>query len=123
MSTKYRIEPKPEGRRHFKAIFEGTEEEVKAWLANPPIPTTTCIRGTNGTYHQLATASRHHLVVTEQVADTSRMNDRDQMPMYWRESNTVTTVASMETADGCRLIERWDNKPAGSLTPSRSYDR
>ena len=121
---KYRIEPKPERKMRFRAFLETENlEEVKAWLANPPVEVTTRTRGTDGTYHQLATPSYHDIIVSSLRSDASAMDDCDNVPMRWMETEEVSTVVSMETEDGCRQIERWNGQPAGTLTPCAAYDR
>lgn len=121
---KYRIEPKPERKMRFRAFLETENlEEVKVWLANPPVKVTTRIRGTDGTYHQLTTLSYHDIIVSSYRADASSMDDCDNVPMRWMETNEVSTVASMETEDGCRQIEIWNGEPAGKRTPRPTYDR
>ena len=105
----------------FRALLETENlDEVKAWLANPPVKVTTRIRGTDGTYHQLATPSYHDIIVSSLRADASAMDDCDNIPMRWMETNEVSTVASMETDDGCRQIERWNGKPRRHAHTPRS---
>lgn len=121
---KYRIEPKPEGNRRFRALLETDNlEEVKEWLANPPIKVTTRCRGTDGTYHQLALPSYHDIIVFALHFDPSAMDDCDNVPMRWMPTSEVSTVASMETEEGCRQIERWNGELAGKRTPRAAYDR
>ena len=108
----------------FRALLETENlEEVKAWLANPPVKVTTRTRGTDGTYHQLATTSYHDIVVSSLRADASAMDDCDNVPMRWMETGEVSTVASMQTEDGCRQIERWNGEATGTRTPRQAYDR
>lgn len=115
---KYRIELKPERKMRFRALLETENlEEVKAWLANPPVKVTTRLRGTDGTYHQLATPSYHDIIVSSLHSDASAMDDCDNIPMRWLENKEVSTVASMETEEGCRQIERWNGEPIGKRTP------
>ena len=108
----------------FRALLETENlEEVKAWLANPPVKATTRTRGTDGTYHQLATTSYHDIIVSELRRDASAMDYNDNIPLRWMESRAVSTVASMETEEGCRQIERWNGEPVGKRTPRAAYDR
>lgn len=121
---KYRIEPKPERKMRFRAFLETENlDEVKAWIANPNVPVTTRVRGTDGTYHQLATTSYHDIIVSELRRDASAMDDNDNIPLRWMESKAVSTVASRETDDGCRQIERWNGEQTGTRTPRAAYDR
>jgi len=121
---KYRIEPKPERKIRFKSLFESDDlDAVKAWIANPPVAVKTRIRGTDGTCHQLTTTLYHDIVVTELRLRGSAMDDRGNVPLGPTEINEVSTVASMETVEGCRQIERWSGMAPGTLTPRKAYDR
>lgn len=120
----YRIEPKPEGKTRFRAYLETKDlATVKAWVAQPPVKTKTRMRGTDGTYHQLSTPSYHDIIVSVLGRDASAMDDHDNIPWRWMLSTEVSTVASMETPEGCRQIEIWNGEPTGTRTPRRSYDR
>jgi hypothetical protein len=121
---KYRIEPKPERKSRFRAYLETDDlAAVRAWVAHPPVPVKTRIRGTDGTYHQLATPSYHDIIVSVWELAPGEMDDKDNIPRRWMESRDVSTVASMETAAGCRQIEVWNGEPAGTRKPREAYDR
>ena len=109
---KYRIEPKPErksGRlRRFQPYIETDDvEEVKRWIANPTVKVTARVYGTDGTYWQLADQYYRPIIVSEWVDRPSAMDDCDNIPAGWSESRGISTVASTETDEGRRLIERW----------------
>lgn len=119
---KYRIEPKPEGRRRFKPYLETESlDEVRQWLAHPPIPVNARIRGTDGTYYQLTTAGFHDLAVYMLAAVADGSNER--VLAEWVECRQASTVASRETEEGCRQIERWTGASAGSMTVRAPFDR
>lgn len=119
---KYRIEPKPDSKGRFRPLLETESlDEVRAWIANPPVPVSTRISGTDGTYHQLTTPRYHDIVVSSLQPCSSATGER--MLLKWVEVREVSTVASRETEDGCRQIERWEGKPVGTYKPRPAFDR